>query len=267
MTSRAAAVRTPPPSLKRAAKLMRRNSIVYKHAWSAIVSGFFEPLFYLGAVGFGVGRLIGTVDYAGTEISYATFLAPGMLAASTLNGAIGDGFFWPFFKLNYQKTYDGILCTPMNISDIAVGEILWAQVRGTIYSVGFLALILGMGLIDSWWGLLALPAAMLSAGALSAGAMILTGITRQITAFDKVMNLIVFPMFLFSGTFFPVTLYPDALQPLVMATPLYHSASLIRALTTGVVGWGVLVHVAYLGVMFAVANVVAIRLLRGRLIA
>lgn len=267
MAARLAVRKAPAPSLRRATKVMRRNSIVHKHAWSAVFTGFFEPLFYLGAVGFGVGRLIGTVPYGGGEISYAAFLAPGMLAASTLNGAIADGFFWPFFKLNYQKTYEGILSTPMNISDIAVGEMLWAQMRGTIYSAGFLVLMLAMGLIDSWWGLLALPAAILSAGALSAGAMILTGITRQISAFDKVMNLIVFPMFLFSGTFFPVTLYPDALQPIVMATPLYHSASLIRSLTTGAVGWGILGHVAYLAAMFVIANVISIRLLRRRLIS
>lgn len=256
----------PLPSLRRAYRMVQRNGIVYKHTWTIIFTGFFEPLFYLGAVGLGVGRLIGSISFGGEEISYAAFLAPGMLAASTLNGAITDGFFNPFWKLNYQKTYEGILSTPMNVPDIALGEMLWAQMRGSIYSVGFLAVMLAMGLVGSPWAILALPAAMLSAGALSAGAMILTGIARQISAFDKVMNLIVFPMFLFSGTFFPVSLYPEMLRPVVMATPLYHSAHLLRSLTTGVIRGDLVWSVFYLVAMFLVANAVAFTLIRRRLV-
>jgi lipooligosaccharide transport system permease protein len=259
--------RPPLPSLHRALKLVRRNMLVYKHYWVAIFTGFFEPLFYLAAVGFGVGRFIGTVPYQGTEIDYASFLAPGMLAASTLNGAITDGFFSPFFKLNWTKTYEGIIATPLNVSDIAVGDMLWAQIRGTIYSAGFLVVMLFLGLIHSMWALLALPAAMLSSGALAAGAMILTGITKQINSLEKVMTLVVFPLFLFSGTFFPVSLYPTLLQPIVQLTPLYHSASLLRSLTTGMVGPGTLVDVLYLVLMFVFANAVAINLMRKRLIS
>ena len=267
IAERPTAVAAPMPSLHRALKLVRRNAISYKYYWAAIFTGFFEPLFYLGAVGFGVGQFVGTVPVGGAEVDYATFLAPGMLAASTLNGAIADGFFTPFFKLNWLKTYEGILATPLNVPDIAVGEMLWAQLRGTIYSAGFLLVMLVLGLIDSPWGLLALPAAMLSAGALSAGAMILAGLAREITSLERVMTLVVFPLFLFSGTFFPVSLYPAALRPIVQITPLYHSASLLRSLTTGVVGMGTLVNVAYLAVMFVGANAIAIRLMRKRLIS
>ncbi len=240
--------------------------LAYKHAWAAIFTGFFEPLFYLVALGFGVGKFVGTVPYEGAEIPYASFLAPGMLAASTLNGAIADGFFSPYFKLNWMKTYEGIVSTPVNVPDIAVGEMLWAQIRGTIYSAGFLAVMASLGLIRSWWGLLALPAAMLSAGALSAGAMILTGVTKQISSLEKVMTLVVFPLFLFSGTFFPVTLYPDVLQPVVRATPLYHSAALLRSLTTGQIGPGALVDAGYLIVMYVGATAVAIELMRRKLV-
>jgi lipooligosaccharide transport system permease protein len=257
----------PAPSLHRATKLVQRNLLSYRHYWVAIFTGFFEPIFYLYAVGFGVGRFIGTVPYAGDEISYAEFLAPGMLAASTLNGAVADGFFFPFFKLNWLKTYEGILATPLNVPDIAVGEMLWAQIRGTVYSACFLVVMAAFGLISSTWGLLALPAAMLSAGALSAGAMVLTGITKEISSLEKVMTLVVFPLFLFSGTFFPVSLYPDFLQPVVQATPLYHSAALLRALTTGAVGPGTLIDFGYLVAMYVVANAVAIRLMRRRLIS
>ena len=268
-TARAAATAVPAyprPSLHRAGKLVYRNLLAYKHHWMAFVSGFFEPFFYLVAVGFGVGQFVGSLSFGDTELSYASFLAPGLLAASTLNGAVFDGFFGPFFKLNWMKTYDGIVTTPLSIPDIAVGEVLWALIRGTIYGVGFLIVMLILGLMHSPWGLLALPAVMLSSGALSAGAMILTCTTRQISSIDKVMTLVVFPLFLFSGTFFPVSLYPDYLRPFVQATPLYHSATLLRSLTTGEVGPGTLWHVAYLGAMFVLASVVATRLMRRRLV-
>lgn len=257
----------PMPSLRRATKIIRRNALAYKHYWIAFVSGFFEPVFYLVAVGFGVGQFVGTIDYKGLPLEYASFMAPGMLAASTLNGAIFDGFFSPFFKLNWMKTYDGIVNTPMNIPDIAVGEVFWALIRGTIYGVGFLAVMTALGLVHSPWALLAVPAVMLSGAALSAGAMILTGITKEISSLEKVMTLIVFPLFLFSGTFFPVSLYPALLQPVVKATPLFHSASLLRALTTGHVDAGTVMHAGYLLVMFVVASAIATRLIRSRLIS
>ena len=254
-------------SAHRALKLVRRNMLAYKHSWMAFVSGFFEPFFYLVAVGFGVGQFIGKVPFAGARIEYAAFLAPGLLAASTLNGAIFDGFFTPFFKLNWMKTYDGIVTTPISIPDIAVGEVVWATIRGTIYGTGFLIVMLALGLVHSPWALFGIPAVMLSAGALSAGAMVLTGITKQISSLEKVMTLIVFPLFLFSGTFFPVSLYPGFLQPIVKATPLYHAATLLRSLTTGLVSVATLGHVAYLTGMFVIAGSTAIRLMRRRLVS
>ena len=257
----------PPVSLTRAMRLFHRNLLAYKHYWIAFISGFFEPFFYLVAVGFGVGQFIEKVAYAGAQLEYAVFLAPGLLAASTLNGAVFDGFFGPFFKLNWMKTYDGIMTTPVGIPDIAVGEIVWATMRGTIYGAGFLVVMLVLGLIESTWAILALPGVMLSATALSSGAMVLTGLTREISSLEKVMTLIVFPLFLFSGTFFPVNLYPDFLQPVVQATPLFHSASLLRDLTTGLVGSGTLWHVLYLVVLAVVATTLAVRLMRRRLIS
>jgi lipooligosaccharide transport system permease protein len=257
----------PFPSLRRALKVVRRNAIAYKHFWAAFVSGFFEPLFYLGAVGFGVGRFVGAISFGDAEISYASFLAPGMLAASTLNSAIFDGFFGPFFKLNWMKTYEGMMTTPVNISDIAVGEVLWSLLRGLIYSAGFLVVIVLLGLVHSAWAMLALPAVVLSGAALAAGAMVLTGLTKEISSLEKVMTLVVFPLFLFSGTFFPVSLYPVFLRPLVQMTPLYHSASLLRSLTTGQIDIGILVHIGYLTAMLIICGAVAIHLIRRRLIA
>ncbi len=255
------------PSLRRAVKVVRRNLLAYKHYWVAFITGFFEPFFYVVAVGFGVGQFIGTVPYLDAQLEYASFLAPGLLAASTLNGALFDGFFSPFFKLTYMKTYEGIITTPVSIPDIAVGEVLWATTRGSLYGAAFLLVMLALGLIHSPWALLALPAVVLSGLALSSGAMVLTGLARELSSLEKVMTLVVFPLFLFSGTFFPVSQYPGVLRPLVQLTPLYHSASLLRSLTTGRVDVRILVHVAYLAVMFVFSSTIAIRLMRRRLIS
>jgi lipooligosaccharide transport system permease protein len=254
-------------SLLRAANVFTRNRLAYRHAWAVFVSGFFEPLFYLGAVGFGLGRFINQVPFGGHLISYAAFVAPGMLAASTLNGAIADGFFNPFFKLNWMRIYDAMVSTPLGVGDIVLGEIIWAQMRGTLYSAGFLIVMLILGLIESAWAVLALPAAMLCSTALSAGAMVLTGITKQISSLEKVMTLIVFPLFLFSGTFFPIGVYPAWLRPLVEAMPLYRSAHLLRSLTTGSIDIMIVVDVLYLIGMAALCWWVAVRLIRRRMVA
>jgi len=254
------------PSARRASNLVRRSLLVYRHTWMVIFSGFFEPLFYLVAVGFGVGRLVKTMPFGGEQIPYAAFVAPGMLAASCLNGAITDGFFNPFFKLHRTMTYDGILATPMSVPDIALGEMMWALIRGSIYSVGFLIVMFALGLILSPWALLALPAAMLTAGAFSAGAMVLMSFAKRIQAFDKILNLVVIPLFLFSGTFFPVSLYPAPIQPIVKLSPLYHGSTLLRGLTTGVVRPGILLHVVYLVAMFVLASAVAMHRLERKLI-
>jgi lipooligosaccharide transport system permease protein len=254
-------------ALARAGTVVERNRLAYRHAWAVFVSGFFEPLFYLGAVGFGLGRFIDEISFGGDSISYAVFVAPGMLAASTLNGAIADGFFNPFFKLNWMRTYDAMVSTPLGVRDIVLGEIFWAQMRGTLYAAGFLIVMLMLGLIESPWAVLALPAAMLCSTALSSGAMVLTGITKQISSLEKVMTLIVFPLFLFSGTFFPVEVYPGPVRPLVEAMPLYRASHLLRSFTTGHVTPTAAVDALYLVVMAIVGWWVSVRLVRRRMIA
>jgi lipooligosaccharide transport system permease protein len=151
-----------------------------------------------------------------------------------------------------------MLTTPMGPLDIAMGEIAWALLRGGLYSAGFLAVMLGMGLIVSPWALLALPVALLVAFAFAAVGMAATTFMRSWQDFDLV-QLAVLPLFLFSTTFYPLAVYPGWLQVVVSWTPLYHAIELMRGLTLGVVGWGMLGHVAYFAVMAAVGTVVAAR--------
>src|SRR4029078_12885371 len=129
---------------------------------AAVLWVFFEPLFYLGSIGFGLGALVGTVNGPGGQpISYQLFIAPALLAGPAMNGAIAEGTFNFFFKLRYNKTFDAILATPLSAGDVAVGELIWALIRGGIYAIGFLIVMAVLGLIASPWALLTVPAALL----------------------------------------------------------------------------------------------------------
>jgi lipooligosaccharide transport system permease protein len=234
---------------RRAVLLIERNTLALGSSWMMIFGGFFEPLFYLLSIGFGLGGMVGDVPGPGGElIPYAVFVAPALLASSSMNGAIAECTFNFFFKLNYQKTYDAVLSTPMAPGDVALGEIGWAVMRSALYSVGFFAVILVLGLAQSPLSILSIPAAMLLSWAFSAAAMALTTWMRGWQDFDLIF-LVTLPLFLFSGTFYPITAYPPALQAFVASTPLYQGVELIRGLITGVVDITALIHIAYLTAM------------------
>jgi len=165
-----------------------------------------------------------------------------------MNGAITEGTYNFFFKLTHDRTFESILSTPLSPGDIAVGELGWALIRGGLYSVGFVAVMGLLGLIVSPWVLLALPAALLVGFAFGGVAMAATSFMRSWQDFDLI-QLVILPLFLFSGTFYPLETYPEALRVLVQLTPLYHGVDLIRSLTVGVVDAGTLLHVVYLAVM------------------
>jgi lipooligosaccharide transport system permease protein len=171
-----------------------------------------------------------------------------MLAASAFNGALLDSTFNVFFKLKYDKLYDQMLATPLTTADIARGEILWGQLRGASYSAAFLVVMWVMGLVHTWWAVLALPATLLIGFAFSAVAMAATTWMTSWQDFEKV-TLLQLPLFLFSGTFFPVTAFHGVLRWVVEVTPLYRGVVLCRELTTGVLTWASAVSVVYLVVM------------------
>ena len=234
---------------RRARFLVERNIYVYRRTWIVLFSGFFEPLFYLGSIGFGLGALIGSVNGPGGQpISYQLFVAPALLASAAMNGAIAEGTFNFFFKLRYNKTFDAILSTPLSPGDVAVGELVWALIRGGIYAIGFLIVMALLGLVVSPWVILALPAALLIGFAFGGVAMAATSFMRTWQDFDLI-QLVVLPMFLFSGTFYPVDAYPEGLRVLVQATPLYQAVDLLRSLAVGHLDGSLVVHVVYLGLM------------------
>jgi lipooligosaccharide transport system permease protein len=224
-------------------------------------------VFYLFSLGVGLGALVGTVTTdSGTEVPYAAFVAPALLAASAMNGAVYDSTFNVFFKLKYAKLYDSVLSTPLGPRDVAVGEISWALMRGQVYAIAFLIVAAVAGLVQSWWALLALPAATLIGFAFASVGMAATTYMRSWVDFDYV-QLAILPMFLFSATFFPLSTYPPSLQWVVQATPLYHGVALVRDLMIGSISAGMLWHVAYLVVMGLVGFVIAARRLERLLLS
>ncbi len=253
--------------LWRARRLVERNVMVYRHQWIVIISGVAEPVFYLFGIGLGLGALIPGVSLPdGREVSYASYVAPALLATAAMNGAVFETIFNVFFRLNYAKTYDGILATPMGITEIALGEMLWTLLRSLLYATSMLLLMWALGLLLSPWAILAFPAALFIAAAFAAAGLAGTSFLRTVQDFDIPMGLIVQPMFLFSGTFFPIDFYPWPIQVFMQATPLYHSIHLIRGLTTGAMGMAQLWDFAYLVVFFALAMWIAMRRMEKRLI-
>lgn len=250
----------------RASRLVERNVMVYRRTWLVILSGFFEPLFYLLGIGFGLGAIIGDVPGPnGQPIPYAVFVAPGLLATSAMNGAIYDSTFNVFFKLRYAKTYDAILSTPMGVGHVAAGEVTWALIRGTLYAVGFLAVVVLLGLAQSPLAVLAIPGALLIGFAFAAVGMAATTWIRTWQDFDLI-TVATLPLFLFSATFYPITVYPPMLQLVVSVTPLYQGVAMLRQLMTGAVDPTILVHIAYLLTMGLVGLVVVRRRLDGLLL-
>jgi lipooligosaccharide transport system permease protein len=249
----------PQISSRRASRLVERNVMSYRRNWMMLFSGFFEPVFYLFGIGYGIGSLVPSVTGVdGQPISYGLFVAPALLASSAMNGAIYDSTFNVFFKLRYAKTYDAVLATPLGVGDVALGEVTWALIRGTLYSIGFVAVMLIFGLVASPWAIFVLPGAMLIGFAFAAVGMAATTFMRTWTDFDYIA-MVTLPLFLFSATFYPLSAYPEPIRTFVTVTPLYHGVDLLRGLTTGVVGPAMVVHVAYLLVMGVVGLAIVSR--------
>ena len=237
--------------------LIERHARVYRHAWAMLVSGFFEPLFYLLSIGVGLGKLVGSVTGPGGHlVDFPSFVAPALLASSAMNGALYDSTFNVFFRLKYAKLYDSALATPMRADEIALGEIGWALIRGGLYGLAFMVVIVALGLAHSVWAVADVPAALLIGFAFAGTGMAATTFMKSWQHFEYVL-LATLPMFLFSTTFYPLGVYPRGLQIVVEATPLYQGVELLRGLTLGVIEPGLLWRVAYLALMGAVGLYVA----------
>ena len=150
--------------------------------------------------------------------------------------------------MRYAKLYDAMLATSLGPMDVALGEIAWSLLRGGLYSAAFVLVMLVMGLLESWWALLAVPVALLIALGFGAVGMAITSFMRTFQQLDWI-NTAILPMFLFSTTFYPLSVYPPAIQAVVRCLPLYQGIELMRGLCLGIVSWALLWHVLYFVVM------------------
>ncbi len=233
----------------RVPQLLERGFIAFKSStWMIVLSGFIEPVLYLLSFGYGIGKLLPTIMVGNESIKYAIFIAPALLATSAMNGAIYDSTMNVFFKLHHDRIYHGMLATSMGPLDVALGEIGWALLRGFSYACAFMAVVAPLGLIPSLWGLLAIPAAVLIAFGFASCGMAITSYMKSFQQLE-IINIFLLPMFLFSGSFYPLTVFPEWLQFTVNLLPLTHAINLVRGLCLGHINMGLVGHALYFVIM------------------
>ncbi|MEU7655601.1 ABC transporter permease [Micromonospora taraxaci] len=241
---------------RRALALIERNFMIYRRSVTPLLNALVEPILYLLSIGIGVGLLVGTVP--GVEVPYVVYVAPAILATTAMNTAFNQTSFGVFIRMRVEKTYEAILPTPLSVTDIAVGEVTSAMINALLTSIGFLTLMAVGGLVTSPWVLLALPASALIAYAFAAAGLAVTTYLRDFADFQYI-QLVMLPMYLFATTFYPLSVYPEAVRPVIQALPLYHSIELVREPALGRLGWDLLIPVAYLVAFGSVAMYVATR--------
>ena len=236
----------------RVPQLLERGFIAFKSStYMIVISGFIEPVLYLLSFGYDIGKLLPTIAVGGESIKYAAFIAPALLATSAMNGAIYDSTMNVYFKLNHDRIYHGMLATSMGPLDVALGEIGWALIRGFSYACAFMAVIAPLGLVESVWGLLAIPAAVLIAFGFAACGMAVTSYMKSFQQLELV-TVVLLPMFLFSGSFYPISVFPQWLQFIVNLLPLTHAINLVRGLCLGNLEFALLGHAFYFVVMIVI---------------
>ena len=236
----------------RSRAIMERAYIAFKSStWMIVISGFVEPVLFLLSFGYGLKDLVGDITVAGQPIGYVAFITPALLATSAMNGAIYDSTMNVYFKLKHDRIYHGMLATSLGPMDVALGEISWALLRGLSYAIGFMAIVTPLGLIPSVWGILAIPAAVLIAFGFASFGMAVTSYMKSWQQLE-IVNVVLLPMFLFSGSFYPLSVFPDWLQTVIRLFPLAHAIDLVRGLTLGNISWALVGHAMYFVVMIVV---------------
>ena len=256
--STASALVTPRPGRVRAfyagnaRAVVARGMQVFRHNnFILVASGVLEPILYLLAMGLGLGSLIGSVEYGGQTISYAAYIAPALLAASAMNGAVMDSTVNVFFRLKHGRLYEAMLTTSLGPLDVALGEIIMAVFRGFLYACGFVTVMFFLGLLDSPFSLTALGVAMLIAFAFAAIGMGITSFFSGWYQLDWIF-VILQPLFLFSATFYPIEVYPAAVQWVVQALPLWHGVELMRLAILGAATSPAWIHIVYFAGMIVI---------------
>jgi lipooligosaccharide transport system permease protein len=253
----------PSPGL-RWVPVWRRNQLVWRKLLvPSLIGNFGDPLLYLLALGYGLGRFVGEMN----GMPYVTFLASGIVCSSAMNTATFESLYSAFTRMTTQQTWAGMLATPLDVGDIVMGEMMWAGTKSVISAGAILVVALSLGIFHDPQALLVLPVALAVGVCFSAMALVVTAVSRNYDFFMYYVTLVVTPMMLFSGVFFPLDGLPQALQWAGLCLPLTHGVAIIRPLVTGEWPQALALHVAVLLGYTVAGYTAATALVRRRILA
>lgn len=264
---------TAPPTQPPVGRMWRRALqfwlMSYRRVWrGSLVSGFLSPLLFLGAMGYLLGPLVDSGARGGIPgVEYIAFVAPGILAAQAMQTAVSESTFAVLAAIKWRRQYIAMLATPLGVPDVLIGHLVFVLLRVAMTSTVFVGVAVALGAISTWWAPLMLPVAVLCGLAFAAPVFAFAGTQSDGQGFAVLFRFIIMPMFLFSGTFFPIDQLPDVLEPVAWATPLAHAVALCRdlALGTGSITLAAL-HVGYLLIWATVGYRLALASFRRRLV-
>jgi lipooligosaccharide transport system permease protein len=240
-----------------------RNARLFgKHFKGSLLPQFLDPLFYLVALGFGLGTYIASIN----GVPYREFIAPGLVASSAMWAASFECTYNVYFRMNETRLYDAVLSTPIEVPDLVAGDLAWGAVRAALYGTVFLCVVAAFGLIDSWWALAIPPLLVIGGLCFATVAYTFTSLIPRIDLYSYFFTLGITPMFLFSGIFFPFNRLPGFAEVIAWFTPLYHLVQVTRAMATGP-GPIVLLHLAWLAALSVLLFAIPVRAVRRRLVA
>lgn len=249
-------------------RVWRRDWLVTRKSWLiGFMTPLLEPILYITSLGFGFRILIPEIQYEGHMLTYVVFMAPAIIATNIMYTAFMENSFSSFVRMYYQKTYDAIMATPLSVDEIIAGEIMWGATKSLMAATIMVTVLSLFGLVHYPTGLGLLPLAFLGGLLFGAIGMLFTAFVKSIDMFNLPIFLFITPMYLFSGTFFPLENLPNWAQSVAWALPLTHLVSLARNLCLGTVTWmNILVSGGYLLAATVLLVPLALRLMRRRLI-
>ena len=253
-----------PPTLRlESLTVWRRNALVWRKLMAAsLLLHFGEPLIYLLGIGYGLGRFVGEID----GMPYFTFLASGFIAWSAMNVASMESMWSVYTRMVPQQTYEAILATPAEVDDIVIGDLLWCGTKSLMSGSAILAVAAMLGAVNDWDALLIIPVIFLTGVCFAAPGLVVTAYARGYEYFNFYMTLIMTPMFILCGVFYPVSSLPGPVQSAVQFLPLTHAVEIIRPIVVGQPVTDLGLHLGALALFGLVSTWAATILFRRRLV-
>lgn len=249
-------------NIKRAFRVWQRHATVYTKLYkSSIALNFVEPILYLAALGLGLGAFVKEIN----GVPYIKFIAPGIIASSSMFASAYECTYGTYVRMTYQKTFDAILATPVNINELVSGELIWGATKSMLYGSIIMSVISLFGLVDSPWVILAIPFIFISGLIFAELSVIVAAIVPGIESFNYFYTILLTPMFLFSGIFFPLDTLPPIISKIAFFTPLFHLVNICRSFSSGIPSVAVS-DIIWILVVVAILTPYPFRLMRKRII-